>query len=86
MTGRILTRAGRKIRHVAPWHVVDVATGTEIKYGTFSPYGRFWRVCGVPAFTEVGFHRRIEAVLEDVARAEAACTLVAACLWIGGAQ
>lgn len=27
MTGRITTRAGRKIRHVAPGHVVDVATG-----------------------------------------------------------
>lgn len=27
MTARITTHAGRKIRHVAPGHVVDVATG-----------------------------------------------------------
>lgn len=79
MTGRITTRAGRKIRHVASGHVVDVATGIEIeRFG--SGFTLHWRtqfgeqdgdVCrgGITVWS-------LDDVLYCVSEAEATCALV----------
>lgn len=78
MSGRV-TRAGRKIRHVAPGHVVDVATGIVIVGARWAEGHRCcsWHVREVrdgiafPTFT---------AAIQGVAIAAGICALVR---WLG---
>jgi hypothetical protein len=80
VTGRITTRAGRKIRHVAPGHVVDVATGIEVRqtYTTLTNATR-WQIGRTSQEWT-----RLDRALGSVARAEAGCALVRGMLAIGG--
>lgn len=72
--GRVATRAGRKIRNVAPGHVVDVATGIEIVREGRYAFGSSFRGPGWAAF--VSGCETWGRSMAHVARAEAVCVLV----------
>jgi hypothetical protein len=79
---RETTRAGRKIRHVAPGHVVDVATGIDIERSSYFVRGGAkdrWTLPG-----QRGRLLMLDESLRHVARAEAVCVLVRVMLAIGG--
>ncbi len=79
MKARITTRAGRKIRHVAPGYVVDVATGIELMRFDEGRHGTRWHLrCGDASRTS------INDLLARIAAAEGACALVRGMLTIGG--
>lgn len=82
MTGRVTTRAGRKIRHVAPGHVVDVESGWhayQIVPGVWGVYQDENR-----EGDRLVLVRSLDMVLKVLsvhhARAEAVCTFVHALL------
>jgi hypothetical protein len=88
VTGRITTRAGRKIRHVAPGHVVDVATGVTIeRFG--AGFTLHWRTQFCEQDGDVCRDGMTVWALDDVlyciGMAEAVCVLVRVMLAIGGA-
>lgn len=87
MTASITTRAGRKIRHVAPGHVVDVATGIEIASSYTAATSTTWWVMSFPGFTGRGFSRLTDALVVisvQHPRASAVCALVRGMLALGG--
>lgn len=83
MNGRIVTYAGRKIRHVAPGHAVDVATGLAITTRLMSgKYCHRWRP-QTPGARVDFCSKNLAVVAGHVGRAEATCALVRLMLAIG---